>query len=189
MLLLWLTGTIASCRPMARHARSLVCNLAPRLFIIYLNDMHLVSDKLNCILYIDGTTLSSPMWAFSSECDGNVEIDSNLINSELNKIADWLAVNKLSLNMQKKTTTKKTKNKLMIYHYRQRVITENDIPHLMINNTLIERVTEFNFLGLTVNESMNWNSHIQKIANKISLMLGIMNRLKWYSPFSAMRLM
>ena len=94
---------------MARHARSLVCNLAPRLFMIYLNDMHLVSDKLNCILYIVGTTLSSPMWAFSSECDGNVELDSNLINSELNKIADWLAVNKLSLNMQKNNNNKENK--------------------------------------------------------------------------------
>ena len=77
----------------------------------------------------------------------------------------------------------------MIFHYRQRVITENDIPCLMINNTLIERVTEFNFLGLTVNEYMNWNSHVKKIANKISRTLGIMNRLKQYLPISAMKLM
>ena len=54
------------------------------------------------------------------------------------------------------------KNKFMIFHYRQRILTENDIPHLMINNTLIEQFTEFNFLGLTVNEFMNWNSHTHK---------------------------
>ena len=77
----------------------------------------------------------------------------------------------------------------MIFHYRQRVLTENDIPCLMINNTLIELVTEFNFLGLTVNEYMNWNSHTQKIANKISRTLGVMNRLKQYLPISAMKLM
>ena len=59
----------------------------------------------------------------------------------------------------------------------------------MINNTLIERVTEFNFLGLTVNEYMNWNSHTLKIANKISRKLGVMNRLKRYLPISAMKLM
>ena len=64
--------------------------------------------------------------------------------------------------------------------YRQRIITGNDIPRLMINNTLIELVTEFNFLGLTVNEYMNWNSHTKKIANKISRTLGVMNRLKRY---------
>ena len=119
--------------------------------------------------------------SFTRGCDGNIDIVSTLINSELNKIADWLAVNKLSLNVQK--------TKFMIFHYRQRVLTENDIPCLMINNTLIERVTEFNFLGLTVNEYMNWNSHTQKIANKISRTLGVMNRLKRYLPISAMQLM
>ena len=77
----------------------------------------------------------------------------------------------------------------MIFHYRQRILTENDIPRLMINNAISERVTEFNFLGLTVNEYMNWNSHTQKIANKISRTLGVMNRLKRYLPFSAMKLM
>ena len=77
----------------------------------------------------------------------------------------------------------------MIFHYRQRVITENDSPCLVINNTLIERVTEFNFLGLTVNEYMNWNSRVQNIANKISRTLGVINRLKRYLPISAMKLM
>ena len=94
------------------------------------------------------------MCSFTSQCNGNIELGSVPINSELNKIADWLAVNKLSLNAQK--------NKFLIFHYRQRIITENDIPHLMINNTRIEQVTEFNFLGLTVNEFVNWNSHTQK---------------------------
>ena len=112
--------------------------LGPLLFIIYMNDIHTVSDDLNFILYADDTTLSSPMCSFTRGCNGNIDIVSTLINSELNKIADWLAVNKLSLNVQK--------TKFMIFHYRQRFITENDIPCLMINNTQIERVTEFNFL-------------------------------------------
>ena len=83
------------------------------------------------------------MCSFTSQCNCNIELVSVLINLELNKIADWLAINKLLLNGQK--------NKFMIFHYRQRILTENDIPHLMINNILIEQVTEFNFLGLTVN--------------------------------------
>ena len=138
------------------------------------------SDNLNFILYADDTTLSSPMCSFTRGCNGNIEQISTSINSTVNKIADWLAVNKLSLNVQK--------TKFMIFHYRQWVITENDIPCLVINYTLIERVTEFNFLGLTVNEYMNWNSHVQKIADKISRTLGVMNRLKRYLPISAMKL-
>ena len=98
-----------------------------------MNDIHTVSDNLNFILYADDTTLSSPMCSFTIQCNGNIELVSVLINSELNKIADWLAVNKLSLNVQK--------TKFMIFNYRQRIVTENDIPHLMINNTLIEQVS------------------------------------------------
>ena len=155
--------------------------LGPLLFIIYMNDIHTVSDNLNFILYADDTTLSSPMRSFTRGCNGNIEQISTSINSELNKIADWFAVNKLSLHVKK--------TKFTIFHYRQRVITENNIPCLVINNTLIERVTEFNFLGLTVNEYMNWNSHVQKFANKISPTLGVMNRLKRYLPISAMKVM
>ena len=101
-----------------------------------MNDIHTVSDNLNFTLYADDTALSSPMCSFTRGCNGNIELISTSINSESSKIADWLAVNKLSLNVKK--------TKFMIIHYRQRVITENDIPCLMINNTLIERVTEFN---------------------------------------------
>ena len=68
-------------------------------------------------------------------------------------------------------------------YYRQRILTENDIPRLMMINAIIEQVTEFNFLGLTVNEHMNWNSHTQKIANRIS------HTLERYLPFSAMKFM
>ena len=75
--------------------------LGPLLFIIYMNGIHTVSDNLNFILYADDTTLSSPMCSFTRGCDGNIDIVSTSINSELNKIADWLAVNKLSLNVQK----------------------------------------------------------------------------------------
>ena len=78
--------------------------LGPLLFIIYMNNEYTVSDDLNFILYADDTTLSSPMCSFLSGCDGDIECVSILINLQLTKIADWLAVNKLSLNVQKKQT-------------------------------------------------------------------------------------
>ena len=36
---------------------------------------------------------------------------------------------------------------------------------------------------------MNWDSHTQKIVNKILRTLGMMNRLERYLPFSALKLM
>ena len=75
----------------------------------------------------------------------------------------------------------------MIFHYRQRNI-DSLIPNLKINSEPIKRVTEFNFLGLTIDEQLSWSPHIQKISNKISRTLGIMNRLKQFLPEKILRL-
>ena len=156
-------------------------DLGPLLFLIYVNDIHTVSKKLNFILYADDTTLTSPLCSFTHGAENDACNVSSRINSELLKISDWLTVNKLSLNVEK--------TKFMIFHNYQRVIANEDIPDLKINDKHIERVSCFNFLGLTINEFMNWSTHSAKIANKISRTLGIMNRLKRYLPFSAMKLM
>ena len=68
-------------------------------------------------------------------------------------------------------------------------MTDSDIPQLEINNTAIERVTEFKFLGIKINEFMNWGSHSVKIANKFCRTLGVMNCLKRFLPLSALKVM
>ena len=119
------------------------------------------------------------MCSFTRGCEGNIDIVSTLINIELNTIAGLPWTNYRSMYKELSswyfTTVNGLKRKMTF--------------HALWNFTLIERVTEYNFLGLTVNEYMNWNSHTQKIANKISRTLGVMNRLKQYLPISAMELM
>ena len=58
----------------------------------------------------------------------------------------------------------------------------NYIPNIVINSTIIERVQNFNFLGLTINENLSWKAHVDKIANKISKYSGILSRLKHFLP-------
>ena len=97
------------------------------------------------------------------------------------KISDWFAVNKFSLNAQKPK---------FIFHITTKTLLPKAISEAFkINNTSIERVTEFNFLGLTINEHLSWKSHAVKVANKISRILGVMNRLKCYPPLSALKTM
>ena len=104
--------------------------------------------------------------------------NSNNIHSELNDIFVWLCVNRLALNVKK--------TKYMIFHYRQRDI-RNIIPSLIINNEPVERVTEFNFLGLTIDETLSWHPHVRKISNKISRILGMIGRLKKFLPMNIWR--
>ena len=74
----------------------------------------------------------------------------------------------------------------MIFHNRQRKIDEF-IPDIRINDSPIARVTDFNFLGLQLDQHLNWNAHIQICSNKISCTLGVMNRLKRYLPTKILR--
>ncbi len=53
---------------------------------------------------------------------------------------------------------------------------------LIINVTILERVHELNFLGLTLNEHLIWNTHINKISNKVSKSMGFLNKLKHFLP-------
>ena len=55
-------------------------------------------------------------------------------------------------------------------------------PELKINNIIIDRVTEFNFLGLIIYSNMKWKKHIDHIALKVSKIIGIMYRLKFMLP-------
>ena len=50
-------------------------------------------------------------------------------------------------------------------------------------------VKHFNFLGITIDEHMSWNMHIQKISNKISRNLGCLNRLKRFLPLNTRKLL
>ena len=67
--------------------------LGPLLFLLYVNDMAYVSNLLFSILFADDTNV------FIS--GKNIENLTQIMNNELEKLAKWLQVNKLSLNVDK----------------------------------------------------------------------------------------
>ena len=84
--------------------------------------------------------------------------DGTVINNELSKVFQWLSINRLSLNVMK--------TKFMIFHNKNKKI-HNIVPAPNINNILIERVQNFNFLGIVINEQLNLNTHIDILCRKI----------------------
>ncbi len=90
------------------------------------------------------------------------------LNHNFANISDWLKLNKLSLNVKK--------CKYIVFHKPKKKINPNN------DDTIIERVQEFNFLGLILNENLNWKNHINKISNKISSSIGILNKQKYFLP-------
>ena len=67
----------------------------------------------------------------------------------------------------------------MVFH-----VPNKDIQYLTlkIDNVIIEKVDEFSFLGLTVDTNLNWKRHSEKICNKCTKIIGILNRLKYVLP-------
>ena len=98
-----------------------------------------------------------------------------MINTELHNIAELLKLNKLSLNINK--------TKYMIFQMPNKKVM---VPTLAIYGINIERVQHFNISisGLILDTHLNWHKHIEKIANKCSRTIGIINKLKHVLPKS-----
>ena len=69
----------------------------------------------------------------------------------------------------------------MVFRMRNKVVS---YPDLQINGNAIERVTQFNFLGLILHKSLSWDKHINHISLKVSKAIGILYRLKSINPHS-----
>ena len=67
----------------------------------------------------------------------------------------------------------------MVFHTPQRRV---NYPALKLNNVLIERVSQFNFLGVILSSSLKWDKHVAHVSLKISRVIGVLYRLKHVFP-------
>jgi len=134
--------------------------LGPLLFILYINDLPKVSEILFPILYAD---------------DSNIFIQGkklshmvSLLNSEMEKIADWVKANKLSLNLNKTF--------FMIFKTRKRNVNMSDDVRIM--NHKVVRVFDIKFLGVILDCHLTWDRHVTYIRSKIAKSCGIISKTK-----------
>ena len=141
--------------------------LGPLLFLLYINDFKNSLTHLKSIHFADDTTLYKQI---------NLSVDhSNLINAELTNIQEWINVNKLSLNVQK--------SNYMIISNRARTNNLN----LKLGGENIGRVTDHKFLGVTIDETLKFDVHINKLCAKVSQSIGILRRISYLVPHSVLR--
>ena len=137
--------------------------LGPLLFILYMNDIGAVSLLLNPILFADDTNL------FYSH--KRIDTLNQIVNVELEKIAIWFRINKLSLNL--------VKTNFMLFG-RKKIHNHN--LQISIDGSAVEKVSSVKFLGVFIDDKLSWTVHTDHIAKKISMGLGIMNRVKRILP-------
>ena len=142
--------------------------LGPLLFLIYINDI------VNCsphagefILFADDTNI------FVSA--RSIDEAYKSANTVLESLTQYMITNKLHINM--------TKCSYILFKPKCKL---NDEPssdlHLIINNTVIKRVTHAKFLGVIIDEKLSWDQHIKDLKRKLYYALSTINRIKQNIP-------
>ena len=144
--------------------------LGPLLFLIYVNDIYMSSDKLNFYLFADDTNL---LYA-----DKSLKSLESVVNSELIKVYNWLTANKLTLNVKKS-------NYVIFRPYQKRIDYLVDIKNFDHNTKSfisLESKDYVKYLGIIIDANLTWKPHIDYIALKISKTIGIISRLRHFVP-------
>jgi hypothetical protein len=130
--------------------------LSSTLFSCYVNDLSNLELHGTVYQFADDTVL-----LYSGESNQDVQ---EKINADLNNVARWMNRMKLTIN------SKKTK----YITYRNSKISA---MRIFYNGEEIERVSSFKYLGLYLDERMNFKEHIEVLAKKLSAVAGVFRKL------------
>ena len=124
---------------------------------MYINDICKVSQVIKYILFADDTNLLC--------CDRDLNELIRVINGGLEQLQTWFFVNRLSLDI--------SITNYMIFGNRR---INADIC-VRINKEKTNRVNYTQFLGVVIDDKLNWKSHILSIRSKLSKCCAIMYRI------------
>ena len=148
--------------------------LGPLLFLLYINDICNVSDNGKFILFADDTNIFVAADSKSAAY--------NAANSILNTVQNYMKCNLLHINKKK-----------CCYIYfspknRKNSNENSEDIYLSIEGTIIKRVRQAKFLGVIINDQLNWKPHIELLNRKLKSACGRIYRIKNCLPESLHKL-
>ena len=123
--------------------------LGPLLFLIYCNNLQLHLLYLNCIQFADDTTLYIT--------HANLNYINFALDHDLRILQDWFRANKLTLNV----------GKSVCILFKKKADSDKEL-HIKINGELIPQVEFTKFLGMWIDQSLNWREHASCLILKLS---------------------
>ena len=142
--------------------------LGPILFLLYINDLVSVCKHSLPFLFADDTNL------FTS--GKNLNDLKDKVNEELANISVWLKVNKLSLNVKK--------THFLIFSNKN---SKPDKVEIFIDDKAINQEKSTKFLGVYIDDKLNWKTHIEHISKKVSRGIGILCKARRLLNLCAMK--
>ena len=143
--------------------------LGPLIFLIFVNDLYLHLEMMNCIQFADDTTL-----LFSHR---NLTYLRYCVETDLAIVQDWFCVNKLTLNIEKTA--------MMIFGKGNNMI---DLQ-ISLGGVLIPRVHIAKFLGVWLDDKCNWTNHVTVVRKKLQSRQGLLKRSKFFLSAHCMRIL
>ena len=119
--------------------------LGPQLFSLYVNTLPKSVKNGKVMTYADDTML---LYSATSVA----EIESRL-NEDLLNVNEWLREHRLVLNT--------AKTKYMIFGTPQKLKNITEPIDINVNQTQLERVYGYKYLGVFLDQYLNWNDHLE----------------------------
>jgi hypothetical protein len=130
--------------------------MGPLLFLIYVNDITDVT-RSSLRLFADDTMLYRPI---------NNEADTQILQSDLNRLSEWIDKWLLKINIDKCVHLRVTSCKRH---------SENS-PSYLLNGNILPQQDSTKYLGVTISSNLKWTKHWNETCNKANSMLGLLRR-------------
>ena len=140
--------------------------LGPLLFLIYINDMNNAINFSSIFHFADDTNMLN--------CSRNLKQLSKQVNIDLKQILHWLNANKISLNA--------SKTEFVLFKHQRRHI--NFDLRIKINGQRLYPSSFIKYLGVYVDENLNWSKHIENLSVKLRRANGALSKLRYLIPKS-----
>ena len=147
--------------------------LGPLFFLLYINDM---PDSLRHSipsLYADDTEICT-----SSESCDDLAAEVNIHLQITNR---WMKKDNLQIHP--------TKSKYMIIGSSYNLKNKETSNPILINNVPIPRINNYKCLGVTMDEGLFWEEHINSICSKVSAGISFMKRVKPFLPLPNLKML
>jgi hypothetical protein len=132
--------------------------ISATLFLIFINDLLTLPFHGQICAFADDVAL------FYSEKDSNLILDK--INDDLSLLSNWCLTNKMQVNVDK--------TKYINFSLVNSFNFQNDLVYHMFgcsfnscNCKKIEKVNNFRYLGVYLDENLNWEKHVTNLHSKI----------------------
>ena len=130
-------------------------------FTIYINDIQNAVGPENLRLFADDTALFMSHTNLTQLlCD---------IKTKFKHLIKWCNSNKLTINAEK--------TNFILFHTINKPIPRN-LDEISVESMTIKRVNSFKYLGLTLDETLHWNDHVDELCKSLVKYFGIFNHIK-----------